>query len=92
MLLSLGTAVLHLRQTRISTTHESRISRHTVGYFNLIDFFKTQPVFTLFLVLALGHLLGRLRLGPVSLGPVAGVLFVGLFFGHLTGASVALSA
>jgi len=83
MLLSLGTAVLHLRQTRISTTHEPRIARHAVGYFNLVDFFKTQPVFTLFLILALGHVLGRLRLGPVSLGPVAGVLFVGLFFGHL---------
>jgi putative transport protein len=48
-----------------------------------VDFLRAQPVFTLFLVLALGHLLGRLRLGPVSLGPVAGVLFVGLFFGHL---------
>ncbi len=48
-----------------------------------MDFLRAQPVFTLFLVLALGHLLGRLRIGPVSLGPVAGVLFVGLFFGHL---------
>jgi putative transport protein len=48
-----------------------------------VDFLRAQPVFTLFLVLALGHLLGRLRIGPVSLGPVAGVLFVGLFFGHL---------
>ena len=48
-----------------------------------MDFLTTQPVFTLFLVLALGHLLGRVRIGSVSFGPVAGVLFVGLFFGYL---------
>lgn len=48
-----------------------------------MDFLRTQPVFTLFLVLALGHLLGRLRVGSVSFGPVAGVLFAGLFFGYL---------
>ena len=48
-----------------------------------MDFLRTQPVFTLFLVLALGHLLGRVRIGSVSFGPVAGVLFAGLFFGYL---------
>ena len=48
-----------------------------------MDFLTTQPVFTLFLVLALGHLLGRVRIGSVSFGPVAGVLFAGLFFGYL---------
>jgi len=48
-----------------------------------MDFLRTQPVFALFLVLAFGHLLGRLRVGPVSFGPVAGVLFAGLFFGYL---------
>ncbi len=48
-----------------------------------LEFLRGQPVFTLFLVLGLGHMLGRLRIGTVTLGPVAGVLFVGLVFGHL---------
>jgi len=47
-----------------------------------LDFLRAQPVFTLFLVLGLGYMVGRLRIGIVSLGPVAGVLFVGLVFGH----------
>ena len=38
---------------------------------------------TLFLVFGLGHLLGRVRIGVVTLGPVAGVLFAGLGFGYL---------
>jgi putative transport protein len=75
--------MLHWPQITILTTGDPGIVRHAVGYIALVDFFKTQPVFTLFLVLALGHILGRLRAGPISLGPVAGVLFVGLFFGHL---------
>lgn len=47
-----------------------------------LEFLRTQPVFTLFLILGLGYLVGRIRVGAVSLGPVAGVLFVGLFFGN----------
>jgi putative transport protein len=43
---------------------------------------KNQPVLTLFLLLGLGYLIARLRIGSLSLGPVAGVLFAGLFFGH----------
>lgn len=35
-----------------------------------------------FLVLGLGYLIGNIRIGSFSLGTVAGVLFVGLFFGH----------
>ena len=48
-----------------------------------IDFLRSQPVMTLFLVFGLGHLIGRIRVGVVTLGPVAGVLFVGLGFGYL---------
>ena len=35
-----------------------------------------------FLVLGIGYYIGNIRLGSLSLGAVAGVLFVGLFFGH----------
>lgn len=41
-----------------------------------------QPVLLLFLVIGLGYLIGGIRLGSFSFGPVAGVLFAGLFFGH----------
>ena len=47
-----------------------------------LEFLREQPVFTLFLILGLGYLVGRIRIGSVSFGPVAGVLFVGLAFGH----------
>jgi len=50
---------------------------------SFLDFLRSQPVFTLFLVLGLGQLIGRLRIGVVTLGPVAGVLFAGLGFGYL---------
>ncbi|MHC4410174.1 MAG: aspartate:alanine exchanger family transporter, partial [Planctomycetota bacterium] len=43
---------------------------------------QAQPVLTLFLLLGLGYLISRLRIGSFSLGPVAGVLFAGHFFGH----------
>jgi putative transport protein len=47
-----------------------------------LDFLRAQPVFALFFCLGLGYLVGRVRVGVVSLGPVAGVLFVSLFLGH----------
>ena len=36
-----------------------------------------QPVLLLFLVIGLGYLIGNIRIRGISLGPVAGVLFVG---------------
>ncbi len=41
-----------------------------------------QPVLTLFLIIGMGYLIGGIALGSFSLGPVAGVLFAGLFLGH----------
>lgn len=42
-----------------------------------------HAVLLLFLILGLGYLLGRIRIGKsFELGPVSGVLFVGLIFGH----------
>ncbi|MCH2158008.1 MAG: hypothetical protein MK096_04450 [Oleiphilaceae bacterium] len=43
---------------------------------------SNQPVLTLFLIIGIGYLLGDIRIGSFSLGPVAGVLFAGLFLGH----------
>jgi len=41
-----------------------------------------QPVLTLFLIIGSGYLIGRIPIGSFSFGPVAGVLFAGLFLGH----------
>ena len=49
---------------------------------NIYHVFQNQPVLTLFIILGMGYLIGNMRLGSFSLGPVAGVLFAGLFFGH----------
>jgi len=49
----------------------------------LIKFLEQNSLLLLFLVAALGYLLGRVRLGGFSLG-VAAVLFVGLGFGALS--------
>ena len=41
-----------------------------------------SDVMLVFTALALGLLLGRLRLGGLSLGPTPGVLLVAILFGH----------
>ena len=48
----------------------------------IIEILHAQPVLTLFLILGIGYLIGDIRIGSFSLGPVAGVLFAGLFLGH----------
>ena len=48
----------------------------------LLETLHTQPVLTLFLILGMGYLIGNIRIGSFSLGPMAGVLFAGLFLGH----------
>ncbi len=48
----------------------------------ILEFLRSNPVFTLFVVLGCGYLVGRLRIGPVALGPVAGALLVSLFLGQ----------
>ena len=49
---------------------------------NILEVLHQQPVLTLFLILGIGYLLGGISIGSFSLGPVAGVLFAGLFLGH----------
>jgi putative transport protein len=41
-----------------------------------LEFLRGQPVITLFLALALGYALGRIRIAGFSFGAVAGTLFV----------------
>jgi putative transport protein len=48
----------------------------------IIEELRAQPVLTLFLIIGTGYLIGNIRIGSFSLGPVAGVLFAGLFLGH----------
>ncbi|MFW2368453.1 MAG: aspartate:alanine exchanger family transporter [Desulforhopalus sp.] len=51
-------------------------------FMRLIELMRQQHVLMLFLILGLGYLIGNIRICSFSLGPVAGVLFAGLFFGH----------
>ena len=48
----------------------------------VLTLLRNQPVLTLFVIIGLGYLIGNIRIGSFSFGPVAGVLFVGLFLGH----------
>lgn len=46
------------------------------------DFLVRYPELTLFLVIAIGYLIGGAKLGGFSLGPVAGSLFAGILVGQ----------
>ena len=48
----------------------------------VLEFMRGQPVITLFLALAAGYTLGRVRLAGLSLGAVAGTLLVSLVLGQ----------
>lgn len=49
---------------------------------SLLEFLRGQPVITLFLALAAGYAIGRIKLGGFSLGAVAGTLLVSLSLGR----------
>jgi putative transport protein len=44
---------------------------------------RAHPELALFLVLGLGHAIGRIRLGPLRLNPVIGVLLTGVAIGQI---------
>ncbi len=48
----------------------------------LHTFLVDNPVGLLFLVVGIGYLIGKIRIASFDLGPVTGVLFAGLVFGH----------
>ncbi|HEX2891016.1 aspartate-alanine antiporter [Vineibacter terrae] len=47
-----------------------------------MDFISNRPEVALFLAIALGHLIGWLRVGPVQLGGICGTLIVALVLGQ----------
>ena len=49
----------------------------------LADAFRRNPELAFFLALALGFLLGRIRLGKFTLGPVLGTLLAGVVIGQI---------
>lgn len=49
---------------------------------DLADLLKSQPFLVMFLTLGLGYLLGHLEIRKFKLGATAGVLLVGMAFGH----------
>ncbi len=46
------------------------------------QFLRDQPIALLFVILALGYLIGKTKIRGFEFGPVTGVLFAGLVFGH----------
>jgi len=50
---------------------------------NLIDVLRRHPEVTFFLVLGIGYLLGKLKLGSFTLGAVTGTLLAGVAVGQL---------
>jgi putative transport protein len=48
----------------------------------ILHFVGQNPAVPLFLILGLGLLIGKIKIGGIPLGGVTGVLFVGLAFGH----------
>jgi putative transport protein len=50
---------------------------------DVYEVLRANPLLVFFLTLGLGFLLGRMRFGPLRLGPTAGVLLIGLWHGHL---------
>lgn len=48
---------------------------------SVLGFLQASPVFALFVIIALGFVLGKIRIGGFSLD-VSAVIFVSLFFGH----------
>ncbi len=53
-----------------------------VAMSELSTFLVEHPVGLLFLVIGIGYLIGKIRIGSFDLGPVTGVLFAGLVFGY----------
>ena len=51
---------------------------------NLVASLRRNPELAIFLTLALGFLLGRVRLGTFNLGNVVGTLLAGVLVGQLT--------
>ena len=58
----------------------------------LTDFLVEYPELTVFLTIAIGYLIGSVKIGDFSFGPVAGSLFAGLLLGQLAEIPIAAMA
>ena len=47
----------------------------------ILDFLRAQPVFTLFVVIGCGYVIGNIRIAGISLGAVTGTLLIGIVLG-----------
>ena len=47
------------------------------------ELFKSQPLLALFITIALGYLVGKIKIGSFVLGGIAGTLLVGVVIGQL---------
>ena len=48
----------------------------------VVEFLRGQTVIVLFLLLGLGHLLGRVKVAGFALGPIAGTLLIAIVLGN----------
>lgn len=48
-----------------------------------VELLRQQPALVVFLVIGIGYVVGRLRIGGIQLGAATGVLLSGLLLGHL---------
>ena len=49
----------------------------------LHELFKSEPLLALFITIALGYLVGKIKIGSFVLGGIAGTLLVGVVIGQL---------
>jgi len=55
----------------------------------MMMFLVEHPELTIFLTIAIGYLIGNVKVGDFSFGPVAGSLFAGLLLGQLAEVPIA---
>ena len=48
----------------------------------ILAFIQSQPIVNLFLILGIGVVVGKIRIGKIDIGSVTGVLSIGLIAGH----------
>ena len=48
----------------------------------ILAFIQSHPVVNLFMILGAGVVVGKIRIGNIDIGPVTGVLIIGLISGH----------
>lgn len=50
---------------------------------DLFELYRSNTLLMVFTLIGLGLVVGKIKIGPIELGPTTGVLLAGLLFGHL---------